>query len=250
MSRIRPTLILALAALGGAALSIAADPAPLLAKDEKKKDDAKDAKKAADLKKDRDAYREKVKKEGKLPFFDLSYAADPVKIEDTRWTQNDPPHPQAEEDKGLQLNAMWSASAQQQGGITVRVNKFIHTSPDGKSVYSYTFEKAGIQCKTAEIGKMTEGFYEDWKKELKDVVEKKCKAPDKCKVGPASTYASVVGTDPEAQKRERRDIYTWLGPNTTWAAIVTISDKYLDDPAIMKKAEEFIGSFKELKAPK
>lgn len=246
MSSIRTALVLALAAFAGAAL---AAPLPVFAKDDPKA--AKEAKDAEALKKRRNEYREKLKtKEGKLPFFDLSYAADPVKIKDTRWTQSDPPHPQAKEEDGMQLNATWSASQQQQGGIRVQVYKMIHKSLDGKSEFSYPFTNAGKQPKCADQSGMTEGFFLEWKKTMGDVVEKKCVEPKKSGVGPASQFASVIGTDKESQKRERRDVYTWLGPNATWVTLVTFSDKYLDDPAILAKAEEFIDSFKELKPPK
>jgi len=255
MARTRTTLIVTVAALfGGLAASAALDARPVFAKDTPKdtakdaKDAAKDAQDAAALKKKRDDFRAARKKEGKLPFLDLSYAADPVAIKDTRWTQTDPPHPQAKEETGTQLSAGWSASTTQPGGISVVVNKYIHKSLDGKSEFTFNFEKAGITCKTADKAKMAEGFFMDWKKELK-ADDAKCTPPKDSNVGPADTYASVAGTDPVAQKRTRKDLYVWTGPNTTWVALVEFSDRFVDDKDILAKAAAFIGSFKKLKAP-
>lgn len=258
MSRIRTLALVGLVAvaIGSIAGSVAASFTGSLtggdafAKDDKK-DAAKEAKEAAELKAKRDKFRDKLITDGKMPFYDLSYVADPKAAQETRWSQSNPPHPQAEEEKGLQFAASFKVSASQEGGIDIRGHKFIHKSLDGKSEYSYKFDRAGFDCKTADMKKMCEGFFTEWKKEMVDVREEKCVEPKKSSVGPADVFASVIGTNKESQKRERRDFYAWTGPNTSWFLIVTFSDKWLDEPAILVKAEEFVKTIKECKgAPK
>jgi hypothetical protein len=244
----RKSLVLAASALVGAALGAAL---PLEARSALAGDLNKDLKDAEALKKKRDTFREKLKKEGKFPFFDLTHAADQKVAQETRWSSDDMKSDKALEEPGPQLHAVWSASTTQQGGIDVMIHKFLHNSLDGKSEYTYTFEKAGKKAKTNDKKGIAEGFYLEWMKELKDPVPTKCKEPKKTTVGPAELYATVVGTDPASQRRVRWDLYIWTGPNTTYFTKVEIGDKYLDDPDIMKKAEDFIGSIKEIKnAPK
>lgn len=244
MSRSRTAWILACAAVAGACLA-SAPPSPAFAKDEKG-DTAKDAKKAEQRKKDRDAFRQKRKDEGKLPFYDLLYAADPKAIEDTRWSQTEPDSP--DEEKGFQLLASWSASLTQGGGITVQIQKFPHSS--GGQPQGFKFD--GKEVKTSDVQGVAVGITAERTKGISDIrKDKSVLEPKKSKVGPADLYLSFYGTDKAAQKPTRMDYYFWAGSAATYMAEVTFSDKYLDDAAILKKAEEFVGSIKPLKgAPK
>lgn len=208
---------------------------------------------AAALAKKRDEFRKKRKEEQKLPFLDLSYAADLKVCKETRWTQTDPPHPEATEESGMQFRAGWSPDITKGGGISVTAYKWIHKSPDGKSVYTYEFKLLGTKCNTSESDKMMENFYaEDLKKLNPDDNQKtKCKKPAKKKVGPPTEmWASAWGTDPESKKRTRRDTYMWVDGGATWMIFAEFDEKYLDDPEIMDKAEDFIASIKPLKPPK
>lgn len=248
MARIRPTLILTLSlALGAAAAALAPiDARPALAGDANK-----DLKEAEKLKKRRDAFREKLKKEGKFPFYDLSYAADQKACKESRWSQTDPPPVSAadlSEEKGHQFWATWSVDVTKGQGIEIRVIKMLHKpSPTQKGVYE--FKKIGQTVDVADDGKMIQGFYDETRKEFTNLVEAKCVKPTKKSIGPTKMFCSIFGTNTESQKRERKDFYVWTGPNTTWLTIVTFSDKYLDEPGILDKAAEFIGTWRELKAP-
>ena len=249
MARIRSIFVLAAAAVLGGAL-FATYSAHIASPPSARAADDKDAKKAEKLKAKRDAFRTKLKEAGKFPFFDMSYAADQKAVQETRWTQTDPPpFADVSEEKGGQFWAVWSPDITKGWGVEIRVIKYIHKSLDGKSEFSMNFEHAGKTCKTADKKAMIEGFYEDWLKQARDVVESKCVEPKKKKVGPTEMWASIVGTDPEAGKRERRDFYLWTDANTTWIAVVRFNDKYLDDPGILEKAEEFIGTIRDLKPP-
>lgn len=245
MPRVRPILVLAAAAVLGATFAAALpDPPAARAADDK------DVKKAQALKAKRDAFRKKLKEAGKHPFFDLSYAADQKAVQETRWTQTDPPpFADVSEEKGGQFFAVWSPDITKGFGIEIQVVKYLHKQPNSTGGYNVTFEHVGMTCSTADKAKMIEGTWKDWMKQVKEPVEAKCQEPKKKKVGPADTWASVVGTEPQGGKRERRDFYAWADGGSTWIAIVKFSDKFLDDPLILAKAEEYIGTWKDPKAP-
>lgn len=210
-----------------------------------------DVKKALELKKKRDAFRKKLKDDQKLPFFDLSYAADLKVCKDLRWTQTDPPpFQEVKEEQGGQFFAVWSPDITKGTGIVIKAIKMVHKL--GNSEYSNEFKYIGKKVKCSDDDGILEGYYEDFKIVAKPDERQlaKCIAPKKRKVGPADGYASVWGTDPETKKPTRQDFYKWKSGNETWVVIAEFNEKFLDDPDILEKAEELIRSIKELKPPK
>jgi hypothetical protein len=240
MTRPQFLLVLACAAALGGLLASATVPA--LA--------GNDVKEMEALKAKRDKYRKGLKEKGKMPFFDLSHAADPAKVQETRWTQSDPPPYQGvEEEKGVQFHAVWSPDITKGSPITVMIQKFIHKSPDGKSVYSLPFDHAGMKPECSDDDAMLDGFFLDTKRKMKEVKDEKCQKPKKTNVGPADGFASVVGLDPDSNKRERLDFYKWKTTNVTWIAKVTYEEKVMDDKDIIIKGEEFMKTITKLKPP-
>lgn len=240
MNRARFVLLLAAAAALGGVTASAALPAFA---------GGNDVKKIEALRKKRDDYRKKQKDAGKLPFFDLSYAADPKAVQETRWSQTDPPTSDAKEYEGLQFNAAWSPDITKGGAIRMFVQKFPHKTEDGKGKYTMNWEHAGKTCDCSDSDAMLLGKYLNEKRQMKDPIEKKCVEPKKRKVGPCDGYASVWGTDSQSQKRTRQDFYKWVDSGATWLITVVFEEKYLDDPGVMEKAEELIKTMRELKAP-
>lgn len=204
---------------------------------------------AAERKEKREEHRKKLKEEGKLPFFDLSYFFDGKAAKETRWTQTDPPNANAEEKKGVQFYATWTAKEGNPPLIRVVIQKFI--AQEGNSTYSTPFEYAGFSAPCGDKKKMAEGFYLDWIKQCTEPVKEKCIEPKKATAaGPADLFASAVATDKESKKRERRDWYVW-GGKATWVVQFAFPDYEMVEKAKLdERAAEFMKFLKEdKKAP-
>jgi hypothetical protein len=206
---------------------------------------------AADLKKKRDDYKAKLKEEKKLPFHDLSYYADLNVPKEFRWSQTDPPtsHDLSEK-KGVQFRAAFALKEGSPPVIQVIVQKFL--AKEGNSTFSVPFEYAGFSAPVGDKKKMVEGFYLDWIKKSSEPVQDKCsKEPKKVSAGPADLFGTAVATDKESKKRERRDVFGWLGEGATWIAWFEYPDyEMVEKGKLDEKVLDLMKCLKDAKPPK
>ena len=236
---------LAVFALTAALTALVVGPASLEAKDKKSEREK--------MKEAREKVREKYEgeKKGGFTTYDLSYWVDMKKIEDRRWNKQDLREP--DYFGGLQLHAKWANEASAAAGMTIDVLVVRH--PHSKTVggsttnYSIPFDNIGKSIKTSEVEKIAEGFYEDWKRQAKDVIEDKSYGPKKCKFKVPKFEAAVTATDPESNERVRREWYIWAdGKNkATYRIEIRYGSAILDKEGLLAKGPEFVKNFKELK---
>ena len=229
------------------ALAAVAMPSALLARGD-------DAEK---LKEDREKVREKYEskdEKGGFTFYDLAYWIDVAKLEDSRWSKSEIREPV--HDKGVQLIAKWenAASAVPGMSISVIVQKFKYYEQNGntRTPYSLPFNNLGESVSTEDWEGMLNGFYEDWKRSAKDVLEDQCQAPKKHKGGVPKMYAVAVGTDGQSQQRERREWYVWPDSKqiATYVISITYGEPLLANEGLLEKGPDFVKNLKELKDKK
>lgn len=213
-----------------------------------KGDDAEKMKEDRD--KVREAYEDPEKKAG-YTFYDLAYWVDVAKLEETRWSKNavrEPKH-----DRGLQLHAKWENAASAAGGMTIEVfiNKLIHKEQKGSVIqpYSYPFDNLGESVSCVDHEAIIEGFYEDWKKGSKDVIEDQCTDVKKSKFKVPKYEAAAVATDKDSETRERREWYVWSDGKqvATYVVEIRYGTALLDNENLLEKGRDFVKNLKELK---
>ena len=230
----------------------------------------------------REKVREKYTDKGGFTYHDLVYWVDAEKLEDSRWSVT--PIPSANHKKGLQLHANSVNEASAVAGMNIKVLcwKFLHEEREGSTrrPYSYPFDNLGESVSCADMDGMLEGFYEDWKRGAKDVLEdeceqpkksnkkklhaafyddwcasasdlikKQCVKPKKKKFGPASLFAAAVGTDPETKERERREWYAWANGKemSTYIIEIRYGTALWDKEGLVEKGGDFVKNLKEIK---
>jgi hypothetical protein len=231
-----------LAVFALAALFSAAFVAPnVLAKDDAEK-----------LKEQREKVRAKYAedKEG-FPFYDLVYWVDAKKLEDSRWSMDSVREPK--HDRGLQLIANWvnEASAAEGMNIRVLVFKFLHEERRGSSTtpFSYPFNNLGESVRCSDLDGMLEGFYEDWKRGAKDVLEDQCEKPKKSKFKVPKLQAAAVGTDPNSEQRIRMEWYAWINgkEKSTYMVQIQYGPALYNKERLVEKGGELVKNIKEIK---
>ena len=227
------------------AIAAIATPTVLLAKG--KKSDAEKMKENRD--KVREKYESKDEKAG-FTFYDLAYWVDVEDLEDSRWSKSD--IRDAKHDRGLQLNAKWENAAAAVPGMSIQilVFKFKYYDQKGNSrqPYSYPFDNLGESVSTDDWEGLLNGFYEDWKRGAKDLIEDQCQDPKKFR-GVPKMWAAAVGTDEQRQSRIRREWYAWPDGKqiASYIVQVTYGEPLLGNEGLLEKGPEFVKNIKELK---
>lgn len=208
-------------------------------------DDAKDKEK-------REKVREKYKDDkGGFPFYDLVYWVDAEKLEDSRWSMSMRPDP--DHVSGIQLIGNWVNEASAAEGMNIRVLciKLVHEkrTPQGTSTMSYPFNNLGESVSCSDMDGILEGFYEDWKRGAKDVLEDRCEDVKKSKYKVPKKQAAAVGTDPESDQRIRKEWYAWSNGKemSTYLVEITYGAALWDKEGLVEKGHEFMKNLKEIK---
>lgn len=213
--------------------------APLEAKDD-----------PAKMKKAREKVRAKIVKDGGYPFYDLRYYVDAKKLSDTRWSQESLQN--KDHKGGAQLLCKWTLDSTAAGGLGISVVVFKHLHKDGEKnvTYSIPFKHWGESVPSANMSKVVEGYYEDWKRQAQDIITDSTHAPKKARgAGPAKEWACVVGTNPESKEREYRAWYGWTHgkDQATYICRVRVGATFLKKQGIMDKGTAFVKQIKEVK---
>ncbi len=208
---------------------------------------------AAKLKKAREKVRAKyeVKKAG-YAFPDLGYWIDAAKLEDSRWSVSTKGK---SHEKGLMLRVKWSNEASAAAGmnIDVIIQKFIYYKQNGntRTPFSLPFENYGESVRCDDLEGLLVGFFQDWKRSAKDVIEKESveakKARGAGKV--VELYSACVGTDKDSGNRERREWYGWADGKRISSYIVEVryGPALLGKEGLLAKGKELVKNIAPIK---
>ncbi len=205
----------------------------------------------AKIKANREEKRAELKEKKFYFFHDLSYWVDTKKT-DGRWNwQDPPPFSTVSEEEGGQFYAVMSAPDGKEWLKIVAI-KHPHFKREGsmQSNYQIPFKNWGKSVRASDADGVVEGMYEDWIRAAKDVIKDKCQKPGKKNFGPAKFFAAAVGTDPEENRRIRKEWYVWsdngLSPPVTWVVIATIDGMFLDKPDMVEKTQLLVSAMKPI----
>ena len=205
------------------------------------------------MKEKREKVREKYKDKNEgFPFYDLVYWVDAAKLEDSRWSMSLPPDP--DHIGGYQLFANWTNEASAAEGMTivVRCLKLVHKRRNEQGTFNnmqVPFNNLGESVMSSDMDGILDGFYEDWKRGAKDVLEDKCEAPKKSKHKIPKKQAAAVGTDPESNQRIRKEWYVWThgGELSTYVLMIEYGPALFDKEGLVEKGQDLVKNLKEIK---
>ncbi len=201
-----------------------------------------------------EAVRKEYKAAKKVVSADLAYFIDTTKL-DSRWSFEDVKPPEDPDQGAMFRGAFTAGGVGDAAAIQFYAAKCIQKNAVKKTEYSHEFKAWGKQVKVAELEKMAQGYYEDFRIQASnDFVKDKSTPAEKHGVGPAKYWGCAVGPDPETKARVRKDWYVWqssLKAGTyTWTFEATTQQKFIDMPEIVAKIEDLVKNIKELKDPR